>query len=121
MGNKQSILRLTKNVRLVAIIILSCGVDTVDSKQQEQHVNWRQSKGKNLTENLTQRLRDNVEIDSIDSFICAWGTHAHDILPCSCCYFMPTRGDYESVLSQDNGLRKKAYIKRGKPRNETSR
>jgi hypothetical protein len=33
---------------------------------------------------------------------------------------MRTRGDYESVLNQDDDSRKMAYIKGGKPRYETS-
>jgi hypothetical protein len=68
--------------------------------------------------------------DSVDSAICAWGTHirmgysyAHDDLPCLCGCFMRTRRDYESrsVLRQDDNSRlKMAYIKGGKPRNETT-
>jgi hypothetical protein len=33
---------------------------------------------------------------------------------------IPTRGDYESVLRQDDDLEKMAYIKEGKRRNKTS-
>jgi hypothetical protein len=89
----------------------------------------------------SKRLSDEAEIDSIDSLICAWGTHmrmtfshAHVLLSLLFnvvnlgtssqwrpFYFMPRRGDYESVLSQDSDdTRKMAYIKGGKSRNKTS-
>jgi len=35
-------------------------------------------------------------------------SYAHEVLPCSCGCFMRTRGDYESVLSQDDDSRKMA-------------
>jgi hypothetical protein len=48
-------------------------------------------------------------------------SHAHEVLPRSWGTFMRTRRNYESVLSQDDDSQlKMAYIKGGKPRNETS-
>jgi hypothetical protein len=35
-------------------------------------------------------------------------------------FFIQTRGDYESVLRQDDDLEKMAYIKEGKQRKERS-
>jgi hypothetical protein len=47
--------------------------------------------------------------DSVDSTICAWGTHirmrysnAHAVLPCSCIFLCHC----ESVLNQDDDLEK---------------
>jgi hypothetical protein len=47
-------------------------------------------------------------------------SHALEVQAWSCGCFMLMRGDYESVLSQENDSRNIAYIKGGKLRNETT-